>query len=84
MYNGVDILQTRHCIKLHVKSFVEKVFVKHIETWMKTSYPTPTCSTPLPPNDDWIKKFNSAIGDPDPKSQSALQKQMQLSYRSGI
>jgi hypothetical protein len=48
LYNGVDIIQTRHYIKLNIKTFVEKVFVKHIETWMKTSYPTPTRSTPLP------------------------------------
>ena len=84
LYNGVDIIQTRHYIKLNIKTFVEKVFVKHIETWMKTSYPAPTCSTPLPPNEEWLKKFNSAVGNPDPKAQAALSKQMQLSYRSGV
>ena len=47
LYNGVDILQTRHYIKLNVKTFIEKVFEKHIETWMKTSYPTPNRSTPI-------------------------------------
>ena len=84
LYNGVDIIQTRHYIKLNVKTFVEKVFSKHIATWMKTSYPMPHRSTPLPPNEEWIKKFNSAIGNPDAKTQAALQKQMQLSYRSGV
>ena len=84
LYNGVDIVQTRHYIKLNVKTFVEKVFAKHIATWMKTSYPAPHRSTPLPPNDEWIKKFNSATGNPDPKVQATLQKQMQLSYRSGV
>ena len=48
LYNGVDILQTRHYIKLNVKTFVEKVFQQHIATWMKTSYPMPHRSTPLP------------------------------------
>ena len=84
LYNGVDIVQTRHYIKLTVKTFVEKAFSKHIETWMKTSYPTPNRSTPLPPNEEWLKKFNSAVGNPDPKAQAALQRQMQLSYRSGV
>ncbi len=32
MYNGVDIYQTRHYIKINIKSFVDKVFAKHIAT----------------------------------------------------
>jgi hypothetical protein len=41
MYNGVDIYQTKHYIKLNVKTFINKVFTKHIATWMKTSHPSP-------------------------------------------
>jgi hypothetical protein len=48
MYNGINIYQTCHYIKLDVKTFIEKVFNRHIATWMKTSYPTPNRSTPLP------------------------------------
>ena len=51
---------------------------------MKTSYPTPNRSTPLPSDDKWLKLFNTAIGDPDPKRQAALAKEHQLSYRSGV
>jgi hypothetical protein len=51
---------------------------------MKTSYPMPNHSTPLPLQPKWIKKFNAATGDPDKKVQAALAKQMQLSYRSGV
>ncbi len=49
MYNGINIYQTRHYIKLNVKTFTKKVFESHIATWMKTSYPTPNRFTPLPP-----------------------------------
>ncbi len=84
MYNGVDIYQTKHYIKLNVKMFIDKVFVKNIETWMKTSYPTPHRSTPLPSDDKWLKKFNAAYGNPDPKTQATLAKQQQLSYRTGV
>ena len=84
LYNGVDIVQTRQYIKLNVKTFVDKVFAKHIKSWMKTSYPTPNRSTPLPPSNDWLKKFNTAVGNPDVKAQAALSKKMQLSYRSGV
>jgi hypothetical protein len=84
MYNGVDIYQTKHYIKLNVKRFINKVFVKHIKTWMKMSYPTPHWSTPLPSNDERLKKFNAAYGNPDPKTQATLAKQQQLSYRTGV
>ncbi len=80
MYNGVDILQTKHYIKLSVKTFINKVFESHIATWIKTCYPMPSRSTPLPSNQTWLKKFNAAIGDPVAKVQSQLAKSMQLTY----
>ncbi len=48
---------------------------------MKLAYPSPARSTPLPTNTNWQKKFNAATGDPDPKLQSKLAKEMQLGYR---
>ena len=51
---------------------------------MKTLYPTPDQSTPLPSNNKWLKLFNNATGDPDPKRQATLAKDQQLSYRSGV
>jgi hypothetical protein len=84
MYNGVDVYQTRDYIKINIKTFVNKAFVKHISTWMKTSHPTPNHSTPLPSNDKWLKLFNNTTGDPDPKRQASLAKEHQLSYRSGV
>jgi hypothetical protein len=85
MYNGVNVLQTKHYIRINVKIFIEKAFKQHIATWMKTSYPTPNHSTPLPSSDqDWIKKFNLAIGDPDAKIQAQHAKNHQLMYRSGV
>jgi hypothetical protein len=84
MYNEVDVYQTRHYIKLNVKTFIDKVFECHITTWMKTSYPMPNRSTPLPHADEWLKKFNAATGDPDKKVQATLAKSHQLSYQSGV
>jgi hypothetical protein len=84
MYNGMDILQTKHYIKLSVKTFINKVFESHIATWMNTCYPMPSRSTPLPSDQTWLRKFNAAIGDPDAKVQSQLAKSMQLTYQSGV
>jgi hypothetical protein len=84
MYNGIDVLQTRHYIKISVTSFINKVFEKHLATWMKSAYPSPARSTPLPSDANWLKKFNAATGDPDPKQQTKLAKEMQIGYRSGV
>jgi hypothetical protein len=41
--------------------------------------PTLFCTNPT-----WMKKFNAAMGDPDPKIQEKIGKTMGLSYRSGV
>jgi hypothetical protein len=51
---------------------------------MKTSYPSLARLTPLPLDATWLKKFNAALGDPDPKAQANLAKSMQLNYPSGV
>jgi hypothetical protein len=84
MYNGVDVLQTRHYIKISVSTFISKVFKPYLTTWMKSPYPMPARLAPLPSDAKWLKKFNEAIGDPDPKVQAKLAKSMQLTYRSGV
>ena len=45
---------------------------------------TEDCPTPLPTDPTWFKKFNAAVGDPDPKVQATLAKKMQLAYRCGV
>ena len=84
MYNGVDVLQTRHYIRLSCTSFIEKISEKYLATWMKHLYAPSTRPTPLPTDAPWWKEFNKAIGDPDKKSQALLEKEMQMSYRAGV
>ncbi len=40
--------------------------------------------TPLPTNPAWMKKFNAAMGDPDPKDQARLAKTMEINDQSGV
>ena len=84
MYNGIDVIQTRYYIKLNIKTYIEKIFEPYFSTWMKTSYPSPAGSTPLPSDATWLKKFNAAIGDPDTKAQAKLAKTMKLNCRSSV
>ena len=67
MYNGIDVHQTRHYIKISVWFFIGKVFEKHLVTWMKSAYPNPARSTPLPSNSAFQRKFNSSTSNPDRK-----------------
>jgi hypothetical protein len=84
MYNGINVLQTWHYIKVSVQSFVEKVFEKHLATWMKSAHPNAACSTPLPSDQTFQKKFNSLVGNPNKTVQLNLAKEMQLGYPLGI
>jgi hypothetical protein len=84
MYNRVDILQTRYYIKMSIQIYIDKKFEPYFSMWMKTSYPTPARSTPLPSDATWLKKFNAATGNADPNEQAKLTKSMQLNYRSGV
>jgi hypothetical protein len=69
MYNGINVHQTQHYIKISVRSFINKVFEKHLATWMKSAYPSPAHSTPLPSDPISQKKFNSSTGNQDKKVQ---------------
>ena len=84
MYNGVDILQTRHYIRLSCTSFIDKVSEKYLSTWIKHMYALSTQPTPFPTDSTWWSDFNKAIGDPDENNQASLSKEMQLNYRAGI
>ena len=83
-YNGVDILQTQYYIKMSVRTYIKKICEPYFATWMKTSYPIPARSTPLPSDATWLKKFNAATGNADPNEQAKLTKSMQLNYRLGV
>ena len=84
MYNGIDVVQTRHYIKISCTSYINKICDKYLQTWMRNYTSTDDRPTPLPSDPAWMKKFNAATGDPDPKVQTRLAKTMDISYRSGV
>ena len=34
LFNGVDILQSRHYIKMSCRTYIEKMSAKHLQEWM--------------------------------------------------
>jgi hypothetical protein len=84
MYNGVDVLQTRDYIKISCTSYINRICDKYLHSWMRNFIATEVRPTPLPTDPTWMKKFNAATGDPDPKVQAKLAKNMDISYRRGV
>jgi hypothetical protein len=84
MYNGIDVHQTRDYIKISCSSYIYKICDKYLNSWMRNFHATEVRPTPLPTDPSWMKKFNAATGDPDPKIQAKLAKSMDISYRRGV
>jgi hypothetical protein len=84
MYNKIDILQTRVYVKITCKTFINKICNNYLTSWMQNFTSTNNQPTLLLTDPTWFKKFNAAIGNPDPKVQAKLAKKMQLTYRSGM
>ncbi len=80
MYKGIDILQTRHYIKISCTTYINKICEKYLLSWMQNFTSTDDQPTPLPTDPAWMKKFSAAMGDPDPKIQAHLAKTMEISY----
>ena len=76
MYNGIDVLQTRHYITISCTTYINIICEKYLLSWMQNFTSTDDRPTPLPTDPAWMKKFNAAMGDPDPKIQARLAKTM--------
>ena len=81
-YNGVDVTQGRHFVKLSNKTYFDKVIEEH--PWLQND--TNISNKPLPLHSD--KSFNHllehAVPPPTELEQNQLQTKMGLNYRQGI
>jgi len=67
MFNGIDIVQTKHYVKIDCHTYINKFCEKYIDTWLGNMAITENKPTPLPSLPTWIKSFNAATGSNDPK-----------------
>ena len=84
LFNGVDILQSRHYIKMSAETYIEKMGAKYLEMWHKEVPLMTERPLPMPSHDSFLKTFHSAVGDADQGTQSALQKRFNFGYRNGV
>ena len=83
LFNGIDIIQTKHYIKLSCKSYVERICEKYLDGWLG-KHPMPTRPTPLPNSESFMKSFLSAVGDTSECTQDKLDRDMGIKYRNGL
>jgi hypothetical protein len=79
-FNGVDILQTRHYVKVHCETYIGRIVTHHGWTNEKAA------NLPLPMKTDtaYQAMIQLAEGPEDPKEQQTLETAMGFSYRQGI
>jgi hypothetical protein len=79
-FNGVDILQTRHYVKVHCETYIGRIVTHH--GWQNEK----AANLPLPMKTDtaYQAMIQLAEGPEDPKEQQNLENAMGFSYRQGI
>jgi hypothetical protein len=84
MFNGVDVTQIKHYIKIDCPTHVNKLCAKYLDSWLHIVQTTANWPTPLPTDSTWLKKFNAAVGPNNPQAQCKLEALMQINYHGGI
>ena len=83
MFNGIDVQQTRHWIKISVQTYIERICEKNLTSWMKMNNISHS-PTPLPHKHKMLQDILHAKGYDDPKVQATLAKINGFGYRNGI
>ena len=82
----MDIKQTEDYIKVSCKTYLDRILDKYFMAPinLRVDDMGEIKPTPLPNRQTFQKSFLNAKGDPDPKAQAALAKQMGFGYRNVI
>ena len=80
LYNGLDICQAKHFVKIHCKSYLTKVLMSH--GWMETSSKHTT--TPMAYDKKTFELMHTAEGPALIEDQIHLAEKMGFKYRTGI
>jgi hypothetical protein len=84
MFNDVDVVQTKHYIKIDCHAYIDKFSARYLATWMNKVPLSENWPTPLPSDADWLRNFNAAVGSDNPKELATLETSMQIRYPGGV
>jgi hypothetical protein len=79
-FNGLEIVQSRDYIKIHVSKYIDNILVGH--GWEKNSSTSTRTLTPIHPNA--YKELESTEGPATPAEADALEKAVGFSYHTVI
>ena len=79
-FNGVDILQSRHFVRLSCETYIDKVIGNH--DWQDLQ--SATLPVPMRSDSDFLSKFDQESGPTDPEEAKRLQETMGFSYRQAV
>ena len=81
MFNGLDVTQGHHYIKLSCSTYIKKILKTH--QW-DTPQKSSTTKTPLPNDQKFIPKLENESGPTDPAEQIELATAMKFKYWQAI
>ena len=81
-YNGVDITQSMHYIKLSNETYIDKVLEGH--QWIANDSTISNVPLPIRSDNDYVKQLEQAQPPTDPKEIRQLQLNMDMNYRQAI
>jgi hypothetical protein len=81
-FNGVDVIQTKHYIKINNPTYLKKIINEH--KWMVDNEPISCKPIPMNDNKDYIRQIEEAQPPSTPMTQRQLQIEMNFNYRQAI
>jgi len=81
-FNGVEVMQTKHFIKLHNLQYIEKVLKRH--GWLHDTYKPPRLPVPMRSDSKYLLELENAQGPNDDKEKMKLELQMKFNYRQAL
>ena len=82
-YNGVDVTQSKHFVKLSNATYIKKIKAGH-ESWLQHQKPISNKPIPMHSENEYIRRLESATPPADHDQQRALQLRMGINYRQAI
>jgi len=82
MFNGMDIVQTRHYIKIHCGTYLRKALGNH--SYLVANAKSKTYPIPYPADHAFTTKLDTAVPPETEAAQRQLSQQMNINYRQVI
>ena len=81
-YNGVDVIQSRHYIKINNPTYIDKIVQEH--SWMIDGVPIATHPVPMHDDKELMRKIETAPPPSTDEERRTLQIDMNFNYRQAV